>query len=1026
MRRDNHHVRSRVRLLAASALATALLLACPAAAQPSVPVSIPAGSLESGLHALAAQTGQQLMYSADLVAGRTSAALYGEYTPEDALQRLLKGSGIVATRAGPKAIVLKAAERALPASTSPAPAEDRNQGRPFDDEARPPIAAAPQAEPAAASVATTVDELEVTGTLIRGAGQGPSPLIVLGRDDLDRSGHATVAAALAVLPQNFAGTATEASFATGTDRAGTNGSYGSGVNLRGLGSDATLVLVNGRRMAGSGAKGDFADLSTIPTAAVDRVEILLDGASALYGSDAVGGVINIVLRRRFEGFETRASAGVATAGEPFEGQFAQTVGHQWATGSALISYEFYRRDALPGDARAATANADLRPLGGTDHRQIFSHPGNIMRRDPATATNVVGWAIPEGQDGVGLRPGDLMAGAVNLENQRAGADTLPRQVRHSLYAAINQELGDRLEVSGDLRYGHRAFDVRLPAATTLLTVTSANPFFVSPTGAASHQISYSFVDDLPSPRGRGSAESLGLSAGGDLRLFGDWKADLYGAFAQEIGTSRLTGGLNASSLQEALGVVADQPGTTFSTARDGFFNPFTGRAANTPAVLAFIGSGFTSARNRDRVYSLNLKADGTLLALPGGDLKLAVGGQVRREAFDRQGVNFVSGVAPTPAESVDVSRTVSAAFVELRAPIVGEANRRAGVERLEVSLAGRIERYSDFGTTANPKVGVLWSPAAGVMVRGSYGTSFRAPALRELHDAPFNSPSLLPLGSARVLSLIKSGGNPDLDPETATSWTAGFDVTPQALPGFRLSATLFKTHFDKKIDQPVRQSLVTALADPTVAQFITRISPTTNAQDLALISALLSDPATSTAQGSFPAESYGAIVDARFVNTASLRVRGLDVTTSYTFARGADRFSFDANGSWLFGYEQKITPTALPIDLVGVANFPAKFRGRASADWSRAWAAATLAVNYSPAYRDPLGVRIGALTTFDVQLRATPPEGSWLSGTKLTVAVRNLFDKGPPFYDSASGIAFDPANADPIGRFVSVQIARSW
>ncbi len=139
-------------------------------------------------------------------------------------------------------------------------------------------------------------------------------MVILGREALDQDGRATVADALAALPQNFGGTASETTLRTGADPLGTNASEASGVNLRGLGADATLVLVNGRRLAGTGLRGDFADVSSIPMSAVDRVEVLLDGASALYGSDAVGGVVNIVLKTRFDGAETRLLTGGATQG----------------------------------------------------------------------------------------------------------------------------------------------------------------------------------------------------------------------------------------------------------------------------------------------------------------------------------------------------------------------------------------------------------------------------------------------------------------------------------------------------------------------------------------------------------------------------------------------------------------------------------------------------------------------------------------------------------------------------------------
>ncbi|MCR5879460.1 TonB-dependent siderophore receptor [Phenylobacterium sp. J367] len=249
--------------------------------------------------------------------------------------------------------------RATPSRAGGAPSGPFETGR--GAETTPFSASAPASIARAES--HTVEELRVTGTLVRGARAKEAPGLVLGREDLLQTGHATLAGALNTLPQVFGGRSTEATSLLNSDRSGTNGALATGVNLRGLGSDATLVLVDGRRLAGSGLKGDFADVSSIPSIAIERVEILLDGASALYGSDAVGGVVNIILRDDFEGGQLRARGGAARAGEPREGLVAGLIGHRWETGSGLIAVEAYQREALAAADRPYTATADLRPLG---------------------------------------------------------------------------------------------------------------------------------------------------------------------------------------------------------------------------------------------------------------------------------------------------------------------------------------------------------------------------------------------------------------------------------------------------------------------------------------------------------------------------------------------------------------------------------------------------------------------------------------------------------------------------------------
>ena len=1007
-----------------AAVAAAGLVASAAQAQSAVEIEVRSGDLEAALLSLASQTGQQIFFARSLVENRRAPAVKGALTADEALAILLAGSDLQARRAGPGLIVVERKDdpkgtptsskaeqtRLEPASYERPPTTDDRNERPASEGNAPPVAVA---------------ELVVTGSNIRG-GAAASPILVMDRGEIARSGQTTLAGALRMLPQNFGGGAAEGTATTGADRLARNGSYASGLNLRGLGNNATLVLINGRRVAGSGAFGDFVDISSIPTAAVERVEVLLDGASAIYGSDAVAGVVNVILRKDYEGAETRLLAGSATRGEPREYQFSQTIGHRWDSGGVLLAYELQHRDALSGDDRWFSATADLRPFGGRDHRQVNSFPGNVMRVDPVSGGQVPGWAIPAGQNGVGLRPEDLRAGEVNLQNPREGIDLIPDQTLNALYVALDQDVGERFEVTADARLASRRFRIRTLPQTSNLTVTQANPYFVSPVGATSHTIAYSFVRDLPNPEQSGSADSLSFSLGGSARLAGDWRAEAYLAYGQQIEEVRLRGALHSAHLSEALGTTPDRPNTTFSTARDGFFNPFGGEpGVNAPGVTAFIGSGFTYSRTRNRVYAASLQADGSVASLPGGALKLAAGVQGRREELDRAGTNFVSTAAPTAQASADVAREVLAAFAEVRLPIVGSDNRLPGVERLEITAAARVEHYDDVGTTTNPKVGVLWEPTPGLRLRATYGRSFRAPALREAHDAALYSPTLLPLGGARIRSLLLNGGNPELRPETATSLTAGFDLAPAIWPGFTFNASWFDVKFEDRIDRPVQANLVAALSDPTLTSFVERISPTTDAGDLARITALISSPAFTAANGVFPPEAYGAILDNRYVNTTDLRVRGLDATAAYAFDAGADRLRLSANAAYMLDYEQRLTPTSGVVERVGTTNYPVKFRSRFAAEWAREELSALVALNYVGAYRDPTGAEIDANPTLDLQLRWEPAAGP-MRGTEVLLNVRNLFDRDPPFYDNTAGVAFDPANADPIGRFASLQLTRRW
>lgn len=991
----------------------AVLVAGATQAQTTYAVAVSGGGLEPALLSLAGQTRQQIMFPKEIVAGLRAPGVKGRMTPEQALAQLLAGTDLRARRVNPGLVVVE----------RPGAAEVTGEG-PFGDGADAPLVTASAGAGPAPSL---VDEVLVTGSNIRGAPPA-APLRTVSRSQLQDSGHATLVDALRALPENFSGGASEANSLTGGDGLSRNITYGSALNLRGLGNNATLVLLNGRRVAGSGSFADFVDVSMIPTTAVERVEVLLDGASAVYGADAVGGVVNVILRRRFEGDETQVFAGVGTAGEPAQARIAHTFGRRWADGGVVVSYELQRRDALQARDREFTRSADLRRYGGGDFRVTNAFPGNILGPDPVTGGQVPRYAIPAGQPGTGLRPSDFQAGAVNFGDPRLGADVLPRQTQNAVYVSVDQAIGG-VELTADARYAYRRFKAALSPVISTFTVGRGNPFFVSPTGAATHTIAYGWYNDLGNPQNQGSAETLGLSLGAKAPLFADWRGEAYATFDQEIAESRGFGFVNSLILAEALGNTADRPDTPYTAARDGYFNPFNGVAGgNDPGVVGAIGSGRVWSRIRSRVAAVNVQADGALLQLPGGALKLAVGASARREALVRTGDNWLSTAAPVPiGNPTDAERDVLAAFAEARVPIFGPGNARPGFRRLELSIAGRVEHYEIAGSTANPSVGVLWEPAEGVRLRNTFSRSFRAPALRELFDPASNAPTLLSQGAARVRVLTRNGGNPDLDPETAESWTAGFDLSPRRWPGLKVSATVFDVTFENRIGRPAATNLANALTDPTLTPFVTRISPATNPADLALIEAVLASATFNSTGGAFPPTDYGAIIDNRYVNTTTLQVRGIDMSASYAFDLGAaDHVNLGGAASYMLDYKQQFTPTSRRVDAVNLANFPLRFRGRLTADWTRGRLTLAGAANYTGRYRDSRGERIGDFVSFDAQLRLAPAEAGLMKGLAVRLNIRNLFDRDPPFYNNTEGFAYDPANADTIGRFVSLQLTRAW
>ncbi|WP_029416647.1 TonB-dependent receptor [Brevundimonas bacteroides] len=977
-------------LLAGSALAMGIAgISVSACAQDGRDFAIAPGSLGEALTAYAAQADRQMLVPGDLVAGRTTAGLSGRMDADTALDRLLAGTGLAWSQTRPGVIVI---------------------GR--DDPAE------------ALDVGETV-ELEavvVTGTLLRASGELASPVLALDRDALDRSGYATVAETLAALPQNYAGSATPVVQLAASDRQGSNATVATGVNLRGLGPASTLLLVNGRRVAGTGFRGEFGDVSALPSAAVERVDVLLDGASALYGSDAVAGVVNVILKPSIDGQESRLRLGAAEGGVE-DVLVSHLFGQRWSGGAAYAALEYQSVDGLSSLDRPYTADGDLRPFGGSDRRNLFAAPGNLIAFDAATSTYRPLFAIRPGASGVAATPADFAAGVANLQSATLGQDLLPEIERYSLYGRVRQAVGERLDLSADVRVNRRDYSLTGAPAIGVFAVTRANPFFVSPTGAASHIVGYAFDRDLGNTRQSGRSESLGLTAGFDWALSDAWALDGYLAFAQEEGQSRVAGRVHSRFLNEALGTTPDDPATTYRAAVDGFFNPFGAGGANGRAVLDFIGQGFSGAQDRSTARSANLLLTGPLLNLPSGTVDLAIGLQWREETFETATVAFASTPAPVETRTPEVGRSIAAVFAEARIPLVAGGPGRPGLRRLEVSLAGRVEDYDDFGSTANPKLGVVWEPVETLTVRGSWGTSFRAPSLPQIGDAEVASVTFLPrTDGARVLALYVYGGNADLEPETAETWTLGLDWRGPA--GLEIGLGAFETTFSDRNAQPATENLTGVLTDPTLAPFVRLVSPGTSPADLALVRSYVGRPDFPFA-GLYPETTYGAIVDGRWVNTGEVRVRGLDLTARRTLTLGGGDLALDGSASLILDYDTRPTPAAPVRDVVDLVGYPVSLRARAGGVWSREALSLGLFWNHVSDYRDRLGARIDAWNTWDAQLRWSPATGRF-QGLTAALSVTNLFDADPPFYDAPSGFGFDPGQASLVGRTVALQLIRRW
>lgn len=968
-------------VLASGVSATALYAPSACAQTGELTYNIEAQRLSDALRKYSDISGREVIAASSLLEGRRSNRVRGRLSPDAALSRLLSGTGLT----------IELVEGAW-------------------------VLRAGNGDAAEAGSTDGVNEaIVVTGTRIRGAGPVGSPVVTLGRADIEKSGTGSVQQLLQALPQAFAGGPNETTLgATTRNGAGTDGTYGSSVNLRGLGPSSTLVLIDGSRPALGGLGGVFADVSLIPLGAIDRVEILTDGASAIYGADAVAGVVNIRLRNQFEGAETLFRVGTAD-GDMGEVQIGQLFGRKWDRGHLVLAYQFSHRDALAAADRDF-ATEDLRPFGGPDYRSLFAVPGTI------TAANGQTFAIPAGQNGTALTPGQLVTGTRNPGDRRAASDLLPRQRIHSAYAALEFDLSDSLTFRASTLAAQRDYrKVALNQYLSVVRVPVTNPYYVDPIGTRQQvSVNYSFANDLGAPIDTGRVRGVSSSAGLEQAI-GAWRIQLGGSYGRQKSRSD---SINIPNRARLTAAIAD---TNRATA----FNVFGNGTANNPATIAAI-RGSIGSRDDYESWSAALRVDGPLARLPGGDIRVAFGAEYRRERYENFTVNDLSRATPTTTALTGLPgpREVRSAYAEILVPLFGPDNSVAGIERLDLSLAGRIEDYSDVGRTTNPKLGLRWEALPGIAVRGSYGTSFRAPAFDELIGPAVSNYTTLrvpdpssPTGTANVIGLF--GYGPGIKPEKATTWTIGLDVAPPSIRGLKASVTYYDVDYRDRIGS-VSEDYLRFLSRRDLFGGVVTENPSAE-----LLAYYFSFPTFTNPLGLAPGD-VDAILDGQVRNLSAVRQTGLDFDLGYAPELAGGQLDLGLSGSHIFRIDRQLTPGTPAVDVVGTFANPAKWRLRGRAGWSRGGFAATLFANFVGGYLNQIPAvpeSVSSWTTFDFSLAQRFGGDDDERGLQLGLSILNLFDRDPPYVNNrtnTSALAYDPEKANPLGRTISLQATIRW
>jgi iron complex outermembrane receptor protein len=938
-----------------------------------------------------------------------------------------------------------------------------------------------------------LEEVVVTGTSIRGAAPVGANLITVGREDIESSGAQTLQQVMRSVPAVTGfGNSAQGGFGS-ADGAGTFAP-----TIHGLGASAsngTLVLIDGHRIPLSGINHTLVDPNVIAPLAIERVEVLPDGASSVYGSDAVAGVLNFITRRRYDGFEGTAQAAF---GDGYDTKNASFIyGTTGDIGSVLFTYGFSERSALSASDRDFTA-ADHRAQGGGNFANFNCAPASVS---PATGQPGAGLIFAAPYTGAGI--------ANNANNSFCDfsglADLLPKDTRHNVLIKLDREISDGITFTSDFVYsketnvaqiarGSVTANVFGPGSTPTGGAAQINPFFQGPAGVNAETVRFQ-ADDLfgPGARQSGGAESIFGTAGLDVQLKGTWRASLGATLGQDNSRLRRDGALCVSCALLALNGTTNTAGNPTTPSVPGTTTAVTQSltSANALDVWSAVASNQSSATLRSQlldstqlqianqaIRDFNLKFDGALFTLPGGDVRMAVGGEYIKYRM-REELTRERGTGPASTNSIttflNLGRNVKSGYVELLIPVVGEGNAFPGFHSFDVNLSGRYDDYSDFGNTTNPKYAFTWGITESLHVRGNYARSFTAPALTSRGNengvtaesnfggltgataagvnANLSIPNTYPgaiglpgctaatptclINTSAVQGLFLAGGNKDLTAQKGKTWSVGLDFAPRAVSGLRMSATFWNVKYLGAITAP---QAAFAIGSPDLNSLL-QLFPT-GATPAQIAAATGSLPQASP----LPATVY-FIYSFQQRNAFNLDANGVDADVSYRFETGVGNFNLGLSASRKLKMDESFGTggeSFSVLNTIGInTTFPSnKMAGRASLGWNHNSLGADLFVNYIGSYVNrngsapfavtrsaafsPIGggQTVDSYTTVDVHVAYNFANEGWLSGTTIFLDGNNILDEEPPFVNTALG--YDPFNANPIGRVVTVGFNKKW
>jgi iron complex outermembrane recepter protein len=841
-----------------------------------------------------------------------------------------------------------------------------------------------------------VEEVVIVGSRIARSSDfdGPTPVQTIDRNEIEHSGYHNLHQLLEKIPSVGNGT-----FSSRGNNQDSSANGASAISLRGMGADATLVLVNGRRVAISSFAENittgFVDINSIPMSAIERVEVLKDGASAVYGSDAIAGVVNFVLRNDFEGFDVTAGYGNTTDTDSDE----QTVSAIWGmngdhNANFTVIFDYFSNSSLMNKDRGSMGTANQLPFGGMDLRSSRSAPGSFQIGDEFFVDPTC--------------PADRLGGSACKYDYAPWALLIPEAERTGVLMLGHRDLFDNVEVFTEIGVQHNT-SIAQGAPTPLdggagLTVPITHPNNPFP-DAESILIDRLRTIDAGPRQWNIETDNLRMLLGLRGRLFNDWKweTSFHRARSESTQTgNKSQGWVRTDFLQEEIDA--------------GRYNPFGG-VINPQSVIDAITTNVVRIGESEQT-AFEGSMNGEIFEMAGGAAAMAFGVEYREEeASDVPDDQFQRGlIYGTESVSASAKRDITSAFVEMFLPLL---------DGVDITLAARYDEYSDFGSTTNPMFNIRWAPFDFVALRASWGTGFRAPSLAQVGLGPSQESvffedthgcAVNPAYCVTTDYVIVFSGNPDLEPEESESFNTGviFDFSES----LRISVDYWEIVQENKIDRLSFGNLFEQFCNVQDSEVCVRKAP---AGDDAL-GGLLS-------------------VNNSYVNIGEQSVKGIDLGMNFSTDLAGGELGLRFDYSYLLEFERvepdPEKPGTISRDLAGEYEYP-EHRWTASADWQFDQWGFNANLRYVGEFEDTPDIdfdgildyqnntseAVDAFVTLNLQARF-----SGIANTVLTVGLDNALDEEPPFAagDNDSDVyGFVLSQHSPRGRFLYTQISYSF